>query len=171
MFACPRSSIDELNRHTHKKTGKIRWFLVIDRYQFHVYVMAQICNKRAECHLAVRIDWHDNSTFCTERYEAKEGEEEIYIGTTESFCKLCMECAMEDEMRRAKGYHLLRFNCRTVSFLVLTEVEGFDAERVYALFKKHEIRCGLDTEECFSRDEIQHYLEYSRETGNRCTLF
>jgi hypothetical protein len=57
-------------------------------------------------------------------------------------------------------YSLFDFNCRTVSYLILTDIVGFDPDEVYDLFKDSGVLCGLDKIQCVSLEEIYHYIRY-----------
>jgi len=161
----PASSIAPLNRHRHhqqERVGPVAWYLVLDPHRFHVFVAARLSPT-----VAVRIDWHDNSTFCFEPYVDRPGETRLWVGESAQFCKLCIDAQMAEVLER---YKLFRFNCRTVSYLVLTQVVGFDREAVYAKFRDSQVLCGLEFAQCFSLDEVHHYVAYREEKGS-CALF
>lgn len=156
------SSLRVLNKHTNERYRRIKWYLLLDGSHFHVYVVAQLSEK-----LLIRIDWNTNTTLTFEPYEAKSTDEAKLIGTTEAgFCKLCIEKKIHKYLEE---YNLFRFNCRTVSFLILALV-GFSAKWLYDYYVHKHILCGLDPSECFTIPELYHFLRYEEEKGN-CTLF
>lgn len=137
--------------------------MVIDKYQFHVYVVAAM----KECQLYVRIDWHNNSTLCFEPYQENSEEKHIHIGTTRRFCRQCILDMIKKEMH---AYKLLQFNCRTLSYMLLTKTQGFDADFVYEQFNSRDLLCGLDMTECVSLEEMHHYYSYANGTKEWCTI-
>lgn len=132
-----------------------RWFLVWDRHRFHVYLMVETALER------VRIDWHQNSTLELAPYKDKMGEKQVLVGKA----PYCSECLLEKTQKLLYRYQLFSFNCRTVSYLILTEVLGFDETRVYEYFRDENTLCGLDSMECFSVAEIDHFIAW-RNAGN-----
>ena len=77
--------------------------------------------------------------------------------------KRCIQKKIRGYLRE---YHLFDFNCRTVSYLILVEVLGFDANWVYEQFQKNSTLCGLgDRTACMSIDEIYHYIAWRRTRG------
>jgi hypothetical protein len=132
-----------------------RWYLVWDRHRFHVYVAVETDLE------TVRIDWHQNSTLEFAPFTKKEGEEKVMVGRA----PYCYQCLVDELYKRLYRYHLFSFNCRTVSFLIMTEVLGFDEQQVYDLFKARHTQCGLDSLQCFSPSEIDHFIAW-RNAGN-----
>jgi hypothetical protein len=159
----PTSSIASLNRHTCESPGKVLWYMVVDRYKFHVYVVAAV-EKR---NLYVRIDWNDNSTLRFDPYVNNNQEQHVYIGSRESFCR---ECIIEKMKSRMGVYKLFRFNCRTMSYIILTDVTGFDRDSVFQHFNSLDILCGLDIAECVSLEEIHHYTEWANGNSRWCNI-
>ena len=132
-----------------------RWYLVMDRYRFHAYVMVENELER------IRIDWHQNSTLEVSAYTAKEDELVILIGEA----PYCAECLFPTVCGLLYHYQLFDFNCRTVSYLILVDVMHFDDTAVYDHFVKNNTLCGLDPLQCFSPAEIDHYRRF-RAGGN-----
>lgn len=165
----PESSIVELNKHTHQgdwHKAKVKWFLMADESHFHTYLKVEIPKLKQE----IRIDWHDNSTLCFEPYKNDQNgkvSEKIFIGETDWFCRECIIGCLENDMQT---YKLFLFNCRTVSFVILTKICLFNSTKVEEIFNQKEMMCGIDSRECISESEIQHYLEYTKRHGN-CNLF
>lgn len=155
----PSSSLTQINRHI-EESKNTKWMLCMDRHRFHVYVVA-VTNKQ----LGVRIDWNKESTLTFEKYEAKPGEEAYFIGHNDFFCKLCLE---EKMASRLEQYQLFKFNCRTVSFMILVLV-GFDAHHIYDRFEQTDVLCGLDQSECLKAKEMSHFFKWEAEQ-NGCTL-
>lgn len=164
----PPSSLAQLNVATHanQKWKHVEWFLVTDESRFHTYVKAVIKDEGLE----IRVDWHDNSTLCFERFvpETTKVGDCVAIGKTTWFCRECIVRGMESDM---KTYNLFKFNCRTVSFVILTKICRFDPQKVEGLFDSLRILCGIDERECLSTTEISHYLEYTKSHREKCTLF
>lgn len=165
----PSSSLTELNEATHDgkwKNRQVEWFLVTDQSRFHTYVKAVI---KDEPPLQIRIDWHDNSRLCFERFLPETMVSDcIEVGKTKWFCRECIVKGIESDM---KTYNLFQFNCRTVAFIILTKICRFDSQKVEALFDSLRILCGIDERECVSTTEISHYLAYTRSHRDKCTLF
>lgn len=129
------------------------WYLVLDKSKFHVYV-ATINSEEA-----IRIDWHKDSTLEFSLFTEKEGEEKFYIGKS----YYCQECVEEHLIVLLERYKLFQFNCRTVSYLILTLVEGFSADHVYPFFQKEHTLCGLEIAQCISIEEIDHFIQFRKE--------
>jgi hypothetical protein len=144
-------------------TNRVDWYLVVDKYQFHVYVVAAM----KDCQLYVRIDWHNNSTLCFEPYIESSEEKHLHIGRTRKFCRQCILDIVKDEMQ---SYKLFKFNCRTLSYMVLTKAMQFDAEAVYEQFNSQDLLCGLDMAECLSLEEMHHYYLYANGTKEWCVI-
>jgi hypothetical protein len=138
---------------------------MLDQAKFHVYVAVRLGPK-----YAVRIDWSDDSVMTFSKFEVIEGQTRIRVGWGD-FCKARIEQAMQRRLKR--GYSLFNFNCRTVSYLLLVKMGGFDSEEVYALFEKHNTLCGLDPEQCINPAEIRHFIEWEQRQiqENRCVIF
>jgi hypothetical protein len=132
-----------------------KWYLVMDAYRFHVYVMVETELER------VRIDWHQNSTLEVRPYADKEGELVIKIGEA----KYCQECLFPRICRLLYHYQLFSFNCRTVSYLILVDVMHFNEAAVYEHFRSNNTQCGLDSTQCFTWAEIDHFRKW-RAAGN-----
>lgn len=145
-----RSSIDEINKHIGDSKGT-KWLLCMDAHRFHVYVAAITLEG-----MRVRIDWNKESTLTFEKYKPRPGEEAYEIGTNDFFCKRCIEDAIRDRLHQ---YDLFKFNCRTVSFMILA-LAGFDSHHVYDEFRKRRVLCGLVESECLKIDELRHFFEY-----------
>jgi hypothetical protein len=162
----PTSPVKVLNQHTCKrKPTTVQWYLVVDRFEFHVYVAAVI-HKRGEP-LQVRMDFHPDSTLTFRKFVFDSLEQCIPIGTSKGFCKLCIQEALHGELGT---YHLFSLNCRTSSYLILTEVMGFPHDEVYANFNRLHILCGLQPLECLSLDSLHQYIAYRRENEVSCAL-
>jgi len=152
------SSIVTINNHTD--FDNCRWYLAMDKYRFHVYIIVVTQNQ-----LYIRIDWNKNSTLTFEKYISTPDEDYYVVGHT-GFCKLCIE---ELVVTQLKGYALFKFNCRTVSFLVL-KVMGFNTKHLYTVFQNAYTLCGLKEDECLSIKEIGHFLDW--EEGEKgCTIY
>lgn len=157
-----KSRIKEINTHTDSDDFKnIKWLLVMDEYRFHVFVVAAIRQD-----LYIRIDWNDNSTLTFIKYVPISTETRTLVGF-KNFCKLCIDEEMEGYL---KQYDLFRFNCRTVSFLVLLVV-GFEKDYIYSLFKTAGVLCGLNEKQCLSDTEINRFIEWLKgKNGYLCTI-
>ena len=129
------------------------WYLAFDSSLFHVYVIVRLYDDAL-----LRIDWNRNSTLTFEYMTPDEERREsrVFVGHR-PFSKLAVERAIAGDMQH---YQLFRFNCRTVSFLVLNSV-AFDPELVFALYEKQGVMCGLEDSECVKLGELRHYLEWS----------
>lgn len=136
-----------------------KWHLVWDAHRFHVYVMVQREEER------LRIDWRQYSALDVGPYTEVEGELVIAVGRK----PFCIDCLFEKMNKLLKHYQIFVFNCRTVSYLVLTEVMGFDERAVYKLFADQETLCGLDMSQCFTMAEIDHFRRWKSVPGN--TIF
>ena len=153
----PDSSIAALNADCHEGAWRdvaVRWSLVADQDRFHVFLVAQI---QAPVNLEVRIDWRAVSRLEFEPHVRDTREEMVPVGETRGFCRLC---AIAHLRRFMQDYNLFVFNCRTVSYLLLTELCRFDPARTYDLFDEHELLCGLQMDECLSVTEIEHYIHH-----------
>ena len=128
----------------------VDWYLVLDRSKFHVYVAFMGREEQ------FRIDWHTDSTLEGLVFVEKSGEERIFIGKGE-FDQPSFE---REILKLLEMYKLFQFNCRTVSYLILTKIVGYTPDYVYKFFKDHRILCGLEFGECFSVEEIHHYILY-----------
>ncbi len=128
------------------------WYLVLDKSKFHVYV-AVITDTES-----VRIDWHKNSTLEFSPFLEKEGEQREMVGKA----WYCQECMITKILDFLETYKLFEFNCRTVSYLILTTVLGFPPDHVYPFFQRQHILCGLEFSQCFSLEEIHHYIMYRK---------
>lgn len=157
----PDSTLAQLNTDTHEGAWRdvpVRWSLVADRDRFHVFLVAAL---GAPLDLEVRIDWRALSRLEFEPHLRDASEERIEVGETRGFCRLCAIAHVRRFM--VHQYNLFVFNCRTVSYLLLTELCRFEPERVYALFQEHELLCGLgDLDECVSPTEIEHYIRHKQ---------
>lgn len=144
---------------------RVEWFLMADESHFHVYVKAVI----KKLNIVVRIDWRNVSELQFEKFEPGEKVSEcLRVGETDWFCRECIiECVKSD----MTTYHLFKFNCRTVAYIILTKVCLFHAQTVQQMLDEKFMLCGLDERECFSEAEIQHYLAYTKRTGEACVLF
>lgn len=156
-----RSPINEINNHTHTTNGDVKWLLCMDKFKFHVFVVAVV---RPD--LYIDISWNKVSTLTFEPFKPKGGEECYLIGSTSSFCKLCIEDEMMDKLGR---YNLFQFNCRTVSFLILVLV-GFKPRDIFEIYKRVGILCGLDASSCLQIKEVGRFIEFEK-YENGCTLF
>lgn len=152
-------------RHECDVPRETRWYLMVDRDRFHVYVGAQVEGMRGR----LRIDWHDNSQLELRwlRHGFDRDAEAILIGTTRNFCKACLVERVKS--LHMQHYQIFRFNCRTVTYLILTRVYGFDKQVVYDHFVNGQIMCGLDESECVSLNELHHYLNWSETQGRPMT--
>jgi hypothetical protein len=160
-FVFKPSSVREINSHTNHQFKDVEWLLVFDESNFHVYVVARLTKN-----LSIRIDWNTNTTLTFERYQKKKTETESVIGTSEmNFCKLCLQ---DDIVNRLREYNLFKFNCRTVSFLILIMM-GFKTDGVWSHFERANMLCGLDETQCLSADEIHHFLQYEQSKG-KCVI-
>ncbi len=162
----PRAEVTGLDEHQcnrgHEDGGGVQWFLVVDKYEFHVYVAA-VCRQ-----FQVRIDWHQDSTLTYRPFHFDQLEQNIAVGRGHWFCKPCIETQLRHGMQE---YRLFHFNCRTLSYLILTRVAQFDPDEVYAKFDKLRLLCGLQPVQCLSLDEIHRYVAYKKENKTECRLF
>jgi hypothetical protein len=156
-------------RHECDQQRETRWYLMVDSDRFHVYVGVRIAGQKG----VLRIDWRDNSRLelTRRRHDFERGHEAIPIGTTPTYCKACLVQRMRE--LHLQHYQLFHFNCRTVTYLVLTRVQGFDKNAVYQHFVDDGILCGIDSTECVSLNELHHYLNWSETQGrpSACVLF
>jgi hypothetical protein len=134
----------------------IDWYLVLDKSKFHVYVAFVGDGEQ------FRIDWHTNSTLEVSPFVEKEGETCISVGKGE-WDQPSFEVAILELLER---YKLFQFNCRTVSYLILTKIVGYKPDYIYQYFKENHILCGLEFGQCFSLDEIHHYILYRENEDN-----
>lgn len=160
------SGVACINGHTCQHTTEggvteVQWFLVHDASLFHVYVAA-IVNRT----LAIRIDWRAESRLEFEQMRPTEGDRSYPMGQSSWFCKPCIEEALSSQMEE---YRLFRFNCRTLSYLILTQVGRLEPGAVYQRFQSLGTLCGLDPRECLSLEEIRHYIAHQKQTAE-CTI-
>ena len=156
----PDSPIAALNQHTCEayRGHEFKWYLVVDKYQFHVYVAA--VEQNVQNGLKVRMDWHQDSTLTFRPFAFDVMEQNLLIGTSDWFCRQCTI----DRLWSVMGeYKLFAFNCRTLSYLILWYVMHFPHDQVYACFEKFHLMCGLDETQCLSFIEIHRYLAYKKE--------
>jgi len=158
----PASEISALNEHLCGRESATQWYLVVDKYEFHVYVAA-VCKE-----FQVRIDWHQDSTLTYRPFHFDQLEQNIPVDSSRLFCKPCTESKLRNSMQE---YRLTHFNCRTLSYLILTQVQAFDPDQVYNKFQQLHILCGLEPLQCFSLDEIHRYVAYKKENKTSCLLF
>ena len=133
------------------------WYLAFDSSHFHVYVIVVLID---EPRLIIRIDWNDESTLTFKRLmpQDEKRESRVLIGVAD-FCKRWVELAIIDYM---ESYKLFRFNCRTVSFIVL-HTRGFDADQIYDQYVRNNVLCGLVEGECFKLESLRQYLRWQQE--------
>jgi len=162
----PLSEIKVLNRHTCKKKGTVQWYMVVDKYLFHVYIGVVIQRPSGKPPLQVRLDWDNANKLTFKPFVFDDLEQNIEVSHSDTFCKLCIESELVSEMQ---AYKLFRFNCRTVSYIILTKVMGFSPDLVYDNLNRLNTLCGIDSRACLSLDELQHYIEWSRGKG-RCLI-
>lgn len=169
----PESSVVQIRGDA--EFGARDWYMAMDAHKFHVYVVVAL-----DPNIWIRIDWDDNSTLTFKPLEprAYAYEPRVHIGTRR-FSRAAIEKRMTGYLHQ---YQLVRFNCRTVSFAVLC-VAGFDPDLVFTHFERHEVLCGLVSEECVTWDTLMAYLRWQiakdREkavnghvtTGSGCALF
>lgn len=141
----------------------VRWYLMFDQYLFHVYVAVRLGPK-----FAVRIDWSDDSILTFSKFKVIEGQRRIRVGRND-FCKGKIKRAIKKRLER--GYSLFNFNCRTVSYLLLVKMGGFNKEDVYSLFVENNTLCGLEPEQCINPQEIRHFIEWEQNQDDRCVIF
>lgn len=154
--------LDEHRCHGDDEAQAIEWYLVVDKYEFHVYVAA------VSAQLHVRLDWHQDSTLTYRPFAFDPLEQNIAVARGHFFCKPCINAALQAGMQE---YRLFHFNCRTLSYLILSHVAGFDPDTVYAKFQKLNILCGLEPLQCLSLTEIHRYVAYKKENKTQCVLF
>lgn len=157
MATFPPSSIVELNRATHNaQWDSVRgeWSIVIDAARFHVFIVVALPTRD------VRIDWRQTSRLEVEPYVATPGEERVRLGRREGFCRPCLVHMLQSYMKR---YSLFAFNCRTVTYLIATEVCGFEPATVFGVFETRDMLCGLgEPLACLTLEEMHHYVEAQR---------
>jgi len=139
------------------------WYLAFDSSHFHVYVVVVVVidDEPPRRHrLAIRIDWNDESTLTFKRLTPSDEKREsrVLIGVAD-FCKRTVELGLVDYM---ESYKLFRFNCRTVSFLVLY-TSGFDADHIYEQYARNNVLCGLVEGECMKLESLRQYLRWQQE--------
>lgn len=160
----PASPITQLNQHTCSEAWRCDWYLVVDKYEFHVYVAA-VCRGPS---VQVRVDWHQDSTLTFRPFQFDRLEQNMPIGESDHFCRLCITEQLAQGMEEYKLFH---FNCRTLSYLILCHVMGFEHELVYGKFQQLHILCGLQPDQCLALDEIRRYFAYKKENRTTCVLF
>lgn len=159
--------------HQCERHCRTDWYLVWDRSHFHVYVMADIHRERVTAADATedddrkprrrwRIDWQDKSMLEFKHYDDKPYETLHKVGTTGAYCRRCIREVMSGLLHE---YRLWGFNCRTVSYMIVVTVLGFDGAAVYRKFAQEKTLCGLDRSACFSLDELQHYIAWRESRG------
>ncbi len=157
-----------MTEHRCQEARDTRWYLMVDRDHFHVYVGARIPGEGV-----LRIDWEDDSRLSMRRlpHGFARDNKAILVGTTPTYCKACLVEGMRAQ--HLQHYQLFSFNCRTVAYLLLVCVLRFDAERIYALYSDDGILCGINSAECVSLNELHHYLNWSETQGrpSPCVLF
>jgi hypothetical protein len=163
----PASPLPQLNAHTCREKWRCDWYLVVDKYEFHVYVGA-VCHLPDKSQLRVRCDWHTDSTLTFRPFEFDSLEQNLPLGQSDWFCRLCCVEKLGEGMQQ---YKLFKFNCRTLSYLILWRVMGFAHDHVYKQFESLHIMCGLEPDQCLSLDEIHRYFAYRRENKTSCVLF
>jgi hypothetical protein len=127
-----------------------KWFLLIDPSLFHVFVVAVAGEER------VRFDWDDENRLKAGPYVPTLGETVLEVGDT----GCCVPCCKAGIAQYNQHYQLFSFNCRTVSFLLLTQVKKFPVPKVSQLFLTNGVVCGLDRRECFTARELRHLLDW-----------
>lgn len=155
----PDSPITVLNSDTHSgdwTNVPVKWELVADGDRFHVFLIAQL---GSPVNLAIRIDWRHKNRLEFEPYKVDKRDERIpLVQETRGFCRLCLISRI---LVLTHDYHLFAFNCRTVSYLILTEWCRFDKNEILGLFEKHDLRCGVGSlDDCLSVTEIEHYVKH-----------
>lgn len=151
-------SLEIINKRSFKKR---KWYLLLDRNRFHVFI-GVVINKN----LTIRIDWNRDATLTFKKYEEYIYEEKTFLGKRD-FSKSEIKKLMKNKL---KNYDLFYFNCRTVTYMILTKIVHFDSHEVYNLFKQYSIMCGLKEEECLSMEEIEHFISFQEEEID-CTIF
>jgi len=127
------------------------WFLAADDALFHVYAVVRFGDR-----YTLRIDWLKESVLTFEPMTRPDGSLAPLGRGRFNYAALARVLA---PLLRGRHYSLLRLNCRTVTFLVLTKV-GFDAERLLARYERHQLLCGLVTRECFSAATIRELVAW-----------
>jgi hypothetical protein len=153
----PPSRITALNRDTHATWSQmsVQWYLVADSARFHTFLVAEL---GTPINMIVRIDWHAISVLECRPYVPEHGDEHIAVGETSGFWLGGIVACL---MRYDRDYHLFAYNCRTVSYLILTEYCRFDARCVFELYETHKILCGVEgMDACISIDEFIHYIHH-----------
>lgn len=134
----------------HRHTARGVWHLVLDASRFHAYVAVVMPEA------AVRFDWDDENRLKAGPYVPTPDQVVFVLGTA----PCCVPCTKLAIARFERPYNLFEFNCRTVSFLLLTRVASFPPRDVFALFKKHATLCGLDRRACMSATEMRHLFDW-----------
>ena len=129
------------------------WLLVIDKNDFHVFVVTQ-----TETLGYTRIDWNLDSTLTFTKYNFNPLDKSYIIGHG----KYNENRISYETSEYLRNYNLFHFNCRTVSFLVLV-LAGFNADLLYKLFSDANILCGLDEGQCLSMKEVRSFMLYERD--------
>jgi hypothetical protein len=161
--------------HECQRVCDVEWFLVADKSHFHVYVVASIAPEReSRAWYATpdyhpigrrrerRIDWDETSVLKFRDYEPRDGETVTWVGRRVGYCKRCIK----EKMRvRLREYSLFKFNCRTVSFMILTDIAGLGPREVYEKFAANGTLCGLDDSECLTLESLKQYIAWREERG------
>ena len=174
----PASPIAALNEHTCQQskanggggaTAAWDWYLVVDKFEFHVYVAA-VCRATR---MQVRCDWHQNTSLTFNPFQFDKLEQNLLIGHSDWFCRCCIVEQIDAIMKEvgARDYRLFHFNCRSMSYLILWRIMGFPHELVYGKFDELHILCGLDPSQCLKLAEIRRYFAYKKENRTECVLF
>jgi hypothetical protein len=146
-----------MSQHHQEET---EWLMIFDAHKFHVYIVVLLESG------ATRIDWQDDSRLTFEPYVPQPAQETHAMGIA-SFCAACLE---EEIKPYLSEYKLFKFNCRTVSVLILLRM-GFDSEAIYKPLAQASMMCGLNESECMSADEIRHFIDWYKSQHGGCTLF
>jgi hypothetical protein len=144
------------------------YYLVLDEAKFHVYVAVMNAGlpkafgadpasmELGMGPLALRFDWHDDSTFLTTPFVRQPGHTLLFAGRA-PFCQPCLDTEIR---KRLQKYSLFKFNCRTVSCMILVEYAHLSVKIVRQLFEKHYTLCGLEESACYTIEELNHWLQY-----------
>lgn len=156
----PASEVEALRGHTCARAARVDWYLVVDKYEFHVYVglLVRFTEPPAET-VQARIDWHQDSTLTFRPFVFDALEQAVPVGSGVWFCRACTQQKLEASMLRHQ-YRLFRYNCRTLSYLVLVQVARFEPTAVYAQFERLRLMCGLEPRECLALVEVHRYFAW-----------
>jgi len=134
-----------------KKTHKdVDWFLATDNSRFHVYVVLVGRDFR------MRIDWERTGTLVFEKIKYLDDDQEVFYLGRKAFCLKFIAGIIDPKL---KQYDLLRFNCRTVTCMILS-IAGFKEKQIRPIMEKYGILCGVNGSLSVSPQEMIHFWNW-----------